>query len=535
MTVMLPEFRLNEEAMHEYCERRGATLLRVLQEARGGTDACSGVFLAIDADGIVKVFKEELPHKDAEVGATEKESEVHARLEGLPFFPRLYGVEDFGGISVMRQSVAYGQELQAWLDAGVQFAPQEVRSIMGRVAGALAVMHERGVLHQDIRPANIRIDGDALSLIDVGDGRICKAGKVISATPSDPVYAPPETASQGQASVVSDVFQLGAVGRQLADRRAFQYAQLNSWIDRMVNPDPNGRPSAASVASGLGETGRLRIHAPRGSRRTLPDAGIVLFPARMGIPHQGHVDFIARVMELGFPVIISLQRSYTITDRDPLPKWQVMKMVAASLVEKGFVPDQDFSFVFTPLFGSDEAHRMHFAMMPGMDRVVAVASGNPDVQALFPELPFIDQRAVFGHEGEDYLERSWGEGLRDAVRLGVRGTFSALAASGVEKVLSFAELRRDYAAVQVEFVRGSVTVVVIDGAGNEAARGRALRYLAPQQSAVRHLAATGLQTRVTDLYARDTAVEVDGVPRVLRDAGTTVDAEGNVEISFALV
>jgi len=270
--------------------------------------------------------------------------------------------------------------------------------------------------------------------------------------------------------------------------------------------------------------------------RTLPGVGKVLFPARMGIPHRGHIDFMARVMELGYPLVISLQCAYTVSVIDPLQKWLVMKVVAASLQARGFAPGDDFTFVFTPLFDTDERHRMHFALMPGFQDVVAVASGNPDVHAMFGRtLPIIDQKAVFGTEGEPYEARSWGEELRAAVRNGDVAAFRALAAEGVESLLSFDEIRELCSQVEGPPLRAKgVTVTVRDAEGEKLAEGRALQYLSPQMAAVHWLREMGHQVDLTDLYAPDTVLTVDGVQRKLCDASAAYDESGALRITFVL-
>jgi hypothetical protein len=258
----------------------------------------------------------------------------------------------------------------------------------------------------------------------------------------------------------------------------------------------------------------------------------------MGVPHRGHIDYISRVLELGFHVRISLQRSYTITRRDPYPKWLVMKMVAQSLFDRGFGPDH-FDFLFTPFYRTHPELQLHFAMMPGRDDVVAIASGNPEVHALFPALPIIDQRVVFGVAGESYQTRSWGAQIRAAIRQGDQETFEALAASGVERILSFGELRRSYAETPVELVR-RVIVVLRDGRGRELVRGRVRRYLSAEESLVwllnqssRESESSVAPAHLVDPYAREARVRVDGCPGSLRYVGSEVAAEV-LTVSFRL-
>lgn len=93
-----------------------------------------------------------------------------------------------------------------------------IASLVEKVARALAVAHAQGVIHQDLKPANILIDEEGEPrLIDFGLARLAPAW-VDSGTEADflsgtPAYMPPEQA-RGESQQIgprSDLFGLGAV------------------------------------------------------------------------------------------------------------------------------------------------------------------------------------------------------------------------------------------------------------------------------------------------------------------------------------
>ena len=101
-----------------------------------------------------------------------------------------------------------GGSLTAWQDPDRRPGEDLVRAAGARIADALAAAHEQGMLHRDVKPANILIDsyGHA-GLADFG-----LAGPVESSSGEGvtPAYAPPEVLRGERASEASDVYQLAA-------------------------------------------------------------------------------------------------------------------------------------------------------------------------------------------------------------------------------------------------------------------------------------------------------------------------------------
>ena len=87
-----------------------------------------------------------------------------------------------------------GGSLSAWL-APEKRPPERVRDVGVRIADALAAAHARGVIHRDVKPANILIDayGNA-GLTDFGLAAMPEPGSELSVTMEalTPAYAPPE-------------------------------------------------------------------------------------------------------------------------------------------------------------------------------------------------------------------------------------------------------------------------------------------------------------------------------------------------------
>ena len=115
-------------------------------------------------------------------------------------------------------------------------------AIGGRIAGALDHAHERGIVHRDVKPANIMVlaDGEP-KLMDFG---IAKIDASDLTAPGDflgtPAYMSPEQATGAAIDGRSDVFSLGAVLYfALTGRRAFDAPTVPGVVARVVN-EPAG-------------------------------------------------------------------------------------------------------------------------------------------------------------------------------------------------------------------------------------------------------------------------------------------------------
>jgi serine/threonine protein kinase len=106
-----------------------------------------------------------------------------------------------------------GGSLSAWLTPEKRPPIERVRDVGVRIADALAAAHARGVIHRDVKPANILIDayGHA-GLTDFGLAAMPEPGTELSITMEalTPAYAPPEMFHSHPATESGDVYSLAA-------------------------------------------------------------------------------------------------------------------------------------------------------------------------------------------------------------------------------------------------------------------------------------------------------------------------------------
>ena len=113
-----------------------------------------------------------------------------------------------------------GGSLTQWLKPGGRRSQKRVRDVGVRIADALAAAHARGVLHRDVKPANILIDSyDDPGLADFGLAAMPESGVELSVTLEGmtPAYAPKEVFYLEPPTEFGDVYSLAATLYALLD------------------------------------------------------------------------------------------------------------------------------------------------------------------------------------------------------------------------------------------------------------------------------------------------------------------------------
>lgn len=134
-----------------------------------------------------------------------------------------YGTED--DIAYLVMEFVDGVPLSTAVRERGAFDPAAVRSIVGQMAMALHAAHEAGVVHRDVKPANVLLtDQGVVKLTDFGIARaasstgLTKTGEMLGT----PHYLSPEQALGRSATPASDLYALGVVAHELlTGRRPF--------------------------------------------------------------------------------------------------------------------------------------------------------------------------------------------------------------------------------------------------------------------------------------------------------------------------
>jgi serine/threonine-protein kinase len=153
-----------------------------------------------------------------------------------------------------------GETLQERLgrlsEAGQRMTTEEVATIGAELCDALAYAHERGLVHRDVKPANVMLDvhGDAL-LTDFGIVKITGATQhtATGAVVGTARYMSPEQIRGTQLDGRTDLYSLGVVLFEMASGAPPYAADSAMTLMMMHVSDPVPDMDAAGIPAPLGE------------------------------------------------------------------------------------------------------------------------------------------------------------------------------------------------------------------------------------------------------------------------------------------
>lgn len=223
-----------------------------------------------------------------------------ARAAGnLSGHPGIVTVHDAGilgdGRPYLVMKLCPGGSLTKWLRPENRQTAEQIRVVGVRIADALAAAHAQGMLHRDVKPANILID--RYGLAGLADFGLAAATEPSVAAAFTPAYAAPESLRGEPPTEAGDVYQLAATLYALLSGRPprdpiggrTSLADLLERLDDPVPPlpdvdqefmqilldglssDPTHRPTAPEFRdrlTALDLSGSARADAPAGPVRT---------------------------------------------------------------------------------------------------------------------------------------------------------------------------------------------------------------------------------------------------------------------------
>ncbi len=290
----------------------------------------STVFRAIDTrlDRRVAVKQVELLAGPEDVERVRRralrEAKAAARLNNPRVVTVFDVVEEAGSIWLVMELVDAPSLAQLVVDGGPIPHPRAARIGLD-VLTALEAAHIVGVVHRDVKPANVMVQaGDRAKLTDFGvatirdDPRLTATGLIVGS----PSYMSPEQAQGAEVGPPTDLWSLGALlyfaiegeapfdaGSALATASAVVHGEprpvqcvgpLTELIARLLTKGPEGRPNAVQIRAGLSRVargGRSRRRTARlpgvGSpppvaREAAADPTLEVFPSVPVTPVLGH-------------------------------------------------------------------------------------------------------------------------------------------------------------------------------------------------------------------------------------------------------
>src|SRR5690606_30843124 len=220
----------------------------------------------------VKVLRPDLGLSHGMLERFQREAEVIAALRHPNIVP-IFDVGEAGGIAYIIMPFIEGESLRARLEREGALPVAEVRRVLREAAAGLAAAHDAGVIHRDVKPENIMLEGrDArVLLMDFGIAKAVGGDEETPATEEGvapqltstgiivgtPQYMSPEQACGDKTiDARTDQYSLGVVGYRLLSgslpfegesTRAVLYKQLVSDPPPLMDKLPNAPAGLASA------------------------------------------------------------------------------------------------------------------------------------------------------------------------------------------------------------------------------------------------------------------------------------------------
>jgi serine/threonine protein kinase len=185
----------------------------------------------------------------AEVGA---EEELHQRFQreaeaiGRLNHPNVVTVYDLGhadGQLYMAMELLEGDDLRSLIDNRAEIPLADRVRILMQICEGLGYAHSRGVVHRDVKPANIHVRaGGKVKILDFGLARVATRATItrkgmILGTPD---YMAPEQATGKGVDRRSDIFSAGAVFYEfLTLEKPFKGKTLHAVLYQIIQEEPD--------------------------------------------------------------------------------------------------------------------------------------------------------------------------------------------------------------------------------------------------------------------------------------------------------
>ena len=217
-----------------------------------GSGGMGRIFRATDTelsrDVAVKLLADRFAGDEDVRARFRREALAAARLSGNPNIVTIFDVAEHNGRPLIVMEYLEGGSLEQRIRGHGGCPPAQVLEWLGQAANALDAAHAAGVVHRDIKPDNLLLDGE--DEVHVGDFGIASAAGLDSFTEAGTIlgtagYLSPEQARGERATAASDRYSLAVVGFELmAGERPFAAPSTTVEAARHVTDDV---PSIQSV------------------------------------------------------------------------------------------------------------------------------------------------------------------------------------------------------------------------------------------------------------------------------------------------
>jgi DNA-binding beta-propeller fold protein YncE len=182
------------------------------QIARGGMGVVyRATHLGLERPVALKVIARELADRPGFRERFLRESRLAARLEHPSVVP-VYDSREVDGELVVAMKLVKRGDLRRLIDREGPLPPHRALNLLAQVADALDAAHAAGIVHRDVKPHNVLVEGDRAYLSDFGLAKAIDESATGSASVVGTAqYMSPEQWRGDSIGSAADVYSLGCV------------------------------------------------------------------------------------------------------------------------------------------------------------------------------------------------------------------------------------------------------------------------------------------------------------------------------------
>src|ERR1700722_8887962 len=186
-----------------------------------------------------------------DIGDTQQSDKLRERLfhearsAGVLSHPNIvtiYDMDEVDGLAYIAMAYVNGPTLEKILASESAISGAKMLRILRQAAAALDYAHSKGIVHRDVKPANIMTDEDSsVKITDFGIAKITEGAhstepRTVAGTPN---YMSPEQVQGFQVDGRSDQFSLAVIAYEiLTGERPFQGEHLSTVVYKIVAEQP---------------------------------------------------------------------------------------------------------------------------------------------------------------------------------------------------------------------------------------------------------------------------------------------------------
>jgi len=184
----------------------------------------------------VKMLKHNLAMESAFLDQFRDEAKTIAHLNHQNIV-KVYDIEELFRTVFIIMEYLEGISVEAILKAKERLPIPQAMNILLQVCSGLAYAHERGIIHRDVKPANIFVQSDeTVKILDFG--LACAPGTCNARIEGTPLYVSPEQIKGRPVDQRSDIYSLGiAFYRIITGQRAFHDTDISNLLSLHLYED----------------------------------------------------------------------------------------------------------------------------------------------------------------------------------------------------------------------------------------------------------------------------------------------------------